>query len=89
MDEPHGALDALTRLTMQAELIRFWRETGKTILFVTHEAIIMADRIVVMSNRPSRVKEEITVDLPRPRRRDDQKVGVLSRRIASLLEVLT
>jgi NitT/TauT family transport system ATP-binding protein len=88
MDEPLGALDALTRLTMQAELIQIWRETAKTILFVTHdidEAIIMADRIIVMTGRPSRVKEEITVDLPRPRHRDDPKVGALSRRIANLL----
>jgi NitT/TauT family transport system ATP-binding protein len=90
MDEPLGALDALTRLTMQAELIRIWRETEKTILFVTHdidEAIIMADRVIVMTNRPSRVKEEISVDLPRPRHRDDPRVGSLSRRIANLLGV--
>jgi NitT/TauT family transport system ATP-binding protein len=90
MDEPLGALDALTRLTMQVELIRIWRETAKTILFVTHdidEAIIMADRIVVMTSRPAKVKDEITVDLPRPRRRDDPKVGKLSRRIANQLGV--
>lgn len=90
MDEPLGALDALTRLTMQAELIRIWRETAKTILFVTHdidEAIIMADRIIVMTGRPSRVKEEIKVDLPRPRHRDDPNMGALSRRLANLLGV--
>jgi NitT/TauT family transport system ATP-binding protein len=90
MDEPLGALDALTRLTMQGELIRIWRNTAKTILFVTHdidEAIVMADRIIVMTGRPARVKEEITVDLPRPRHRDDAKVGSLSRRIANLLGV--
>ena len=92
MDEPLGALDALTRLTMQAELIRIWKETAKTILFVTHdidEAIIMADRVIVMTSRPSRVQEEITVDIPRPRRRGDPKVVVLSRRIANLLGVAT
>ena len=90
MDEPLGALDALTRLTMQAELIRIWTETAKTILFVTHdidEAVIMADRIIVMTNRPSRVKEEIAVELPRPRHRDDPNVGALSRCIANLLGV--
>jgi NitT/TauT family transport system ATP-binding protein len=90
MDEPLGALDALTRLTMQGELVRIWRNTAKTILFVTHdidEAIIMADRIIVMTGRPARVKEEITVGLPRPRHRDDAKVGSLSRRIANLLGV--
>ena len=85
-----GRFDALTRLAMQAELIRIWKETAKTILFVTHdidEAIIMADRVIVMTSRPSRVKEEITVDLPRPRHRDDPKVGALTRRIANLLGV--
>jgi NitT/TauT family transport system ATP-binding protein len=90
MDEPLGALDALTRLMMQGELVRIWRDTAKTILFVTHdidEAIIMADRIIVMTSRPARVKEEITVDLPRPRHRDDPKVGSFSRRIANLLGV--
>lgn len=90
MDEPLGALDALTRITMQGELIRIWRDTAKTILFVTHdidEAIIMADRIIVMTTRPARVKEEITVDLPRPRHRDDPKVASLSRHIGNLLGV--
>jgi NitT/TauT family transport system ATP-binding protein len=90
MDEPMGALDALTRLSMQAELIRIWQETRKTILFVTHdidEAIIMADRIIVMTARPSRIKEKITVDLPRPRHRDDPKLCALSRHIGNLLGV--
>jgi NitT/TauT family transport system ATP-binding protein len=90
MDEPLGALDALTRLAMQSELIRIWQETGKTILFVTHdidEAVIMADRIVVMSSCPSRVREQITIDVPRPRRREDPRVGKLSRHIANLLGV--
>jgi NitT/TauT family transport system ATP-binding protein len=90
MDEPMGALEALTRLSMQAELIRIWQETRKTILFVTHdidEAIIMADRIIVMTARPSRIKEKITVDLPRPRHRDDPKLCALSRHIGNLLGV--
>jgi NitT/TauT family transport system ATP-binding protein len=90
MDEPLGALDALTRLTMQGELIRIWQETGKTILFVTHdidEAIVMADRVIVMTGRPSRVKEEIAIELPRPRHRDDPNAAALSRRIGNLLGV--
>jgi NitT/TauT family transport system ATP-binding protein len=90
MDEPLGALDALTRLSMQGELIRIWQETRKTILFVTHdinEAIIMADRIFVMGPRPSTVQEEIRVDLPRPRHRDDPKLGALSHHIGNLLGV--
>jgi NitT/TauT family transport system ATP-binding protein len=90
MDEPLGALDALTRLTMQRELIRIWEETRKTVLLVTHdidEAVIMADRVIVLSQRPAIVKEAIAVELPRPRHRDDPEVAAVARRIAGLLEV--
>ena len=70
MDEPFGALDAQTRETMQEELTRLWERTGKTIVFVTHdieEAVYLGDRVVVMSARPGRIRQEITIDLPRPR----------------------
>lgn len=90
MDEPLGALDALTRLTMQSELTRIWQETRKTILFVTHdieEAVILADRVIVLTSRPSTVGEDIAVNLPRPRHRDESGVRTLSRRIAGLLGV--
>jgi len=75
MDEPFGALDALTREEMSLELLRIWTAQPKTILFVTHsipEAVLLADRVVVMSPRPGRIVEEIDVPLPRPRSFDLQ-----------------
>jgi sulfonate transport system ATP-binding protein len=70
MDEPFGALDAQTRLTMQELLLGVWREVGTTILFVTHdidEAIFLADRVAVMTTRPGQVRDLVTVKLARPR----------------------
>ncbi len=70
MDEPFGALDAQTRLSMQQLLLDVWQTLGTTVLFVTHdidEAVLLADRICIMSSRPGRITREIAVSLPRPR----------------------
>ena len=70
MDEPFASLDAQTREIMQSELLRIWRETKKTVVFVTHqieEAVFLSDRVLVFTVRPGRLKEEIPIELPRPR----------------------
>jgi ABC-type nitrate/sulfonate/bicarbonate transport system ATPase subunit len=70
LDEPFGALDSITRVIMRGELMRIWQTERRTILFVTHdidEAVQMADRVVVLSSRPARIKEVLTIDIPHPR----------------------
>jgi NitT/TauT family transport system ATP-binding protein len=88
MDEPFGALDALTRRNLQDELLRLWAELKKTILFVTHsieEAIYLADRIVVMTYRPGTVKRDLAVMLARPRDPSDPAFNALKRELGQLV----
>jgi len=88
MDEPFGALDALTRRNLQDELLRIWAELKKTIIFVTHsieEAIYLADRIVVMTYRPGTVKRDILVDLPRLRDPAAPEFNALKRELGALV----
>ncbi|MDR1081697.1 MAG: ABC transporter ATP-binding protein [Deltaproteobacteria bacterium] len=78
MDEPFAAVDAQTRETLQDELMRIWEKTRKTIVFVTHsidEAILLADRVVVMSPNPGRIREVVEIELPRPRTNREMRVS--------------
>lgn len=93
MDEPFGALDAQTRLTMQRELVRLHEQTHKTIIFVTHdirEAALLSDRVVVLSARPGTVKEIVPVQIPRPRAGANTEFslqfGDLTKRLNDLLD---
>ncbi|WP_239341188.1 ABC transporter ATP-binding protein [Frankia sp. CiP3] len=88
MDEPFGALDAMTRDLLHDELERIWRETGVTVLFVTHdvrEAVRLGDRIVLLSSRPGRVAEIFDVGIDRPRRIDAPEVAALAVTITARL----
>jgi NitT/TauT family transport system ATP-binding protein len=90
MDEPFGALDALTRDQMNVELQRIWMEVRNTVVFVTHgiaEAVFLADKVVVFSPRPGRIVEVIDIDLPRPRKlsvRESPAFGAYTRHIRHL-----
>ncbi|GAA0209333.1 ABC transporter ATP-binding protein [Saccharothrix mutabilis subsp. mutabilis] len=88
MDEPFAALDAITRDVLHEELTRLWRETGLSVLFVTHnvrEAVRLAQRVVLMSSRPGRIAREWRVDIPHPRRDEDAAVANLSVEITEVL----
>ena len=88
MDEPFASLDAQSREEMQKLLLSLWQELAITILFVTHdvnEAVILADRVLVMSKNPGRIREQVRVDLPRPRSRDGSAFLHFSRRLYEAL----
>ena len=91
MDEPFGALDALTREKMNLELLRIWKAAGKTIVFVTHgisEAVFLGTRVVVFTAGPARMADNFEIDLPRPRTLDiktHERFGVYTRRVYKLL----
>jgi len=70
MDEPYGQMDIKLRFYLEDEVIRLWKELGSTVVFITHnieEAVYLAERILILSNKPTTLKEEVLVDLPRPR----------------------
>jgi sulfonate transport system ATP-binding protein len=88
LDEPLGKLDSLTRITMQAELVSLWQRKGFTTLLVTHdaeEALFLANRVIVLSERPARIKADIRVQRPYPRHRGDPYLADLRRQILGLL----
>ncbi|CDX51074.1 alkanesulfonate transporter subunit; ATP-binding component of ABC superfamily [Mesorhizobium plurifarium] len=90
LDEPFGKLDSLTRLSMQNELLALWQKVGFTALLVTHdveEAILLANRVIVFSDRPARIVAEVAVDKPHPRRRDDANLVELRRSVLSTLGI--
>ncbi len=91
MDEPFGALDAQTRWVLQEELLRIWQQHRKLVLYVTHdieEAVLLGDRVLVLTGRPGSIRDDIPVALPRPRdqHRDRERVSELTWRIWQLLE---
>jgi NitT/TauT family transport system ATP-binding protein len=88
LDEPLGRLDSLTRLAMQGELVSLWQRAGYTVLLVTHdveEALLLADRVVVLSERPAHINAEIPVGRPHPRHRDDPELVALRHRVLQIM----
>ena len=88
MDEPYGQLDVKLRFYLEDELVKLWETLGSTVIFVTHnieEAVYVAERILVLSNKPTNIKEEITVDLPRPRNLIDPDFVAIRKRVTDLI----
>ena len=92
LDEPLAKLDSLTRLALQGELVSLWREKGFTTILVTHdveEAVVLASRVIVLSERPAHIKTAFAVDLPYPRHRDNPELVALRRQILGTLGLET
>lgn len=88
LDEPFGKLDSLTRIRMQGELVRLWQDAGFSVLLVTHdveEALFLAHRVIVFSERPARIVAEVRNDAPYPRHRDDPRLVALRREVLAQL----
>ena len=88
MDEPYGQLDVKLRYYLEDELVNLWRKLGSTVLFVTHnieEAVYVAERILVLTNKPTSIKAEIIVDLPRPRNLIDPRFVDLRKQVTELI----
>ncbi len=88
MDEPYGQLDVKLRYYLEDELVRLWKELNSTVLFVTHnieEAVYVAERILVLSNKPTNIKAEVVVDLPRPRNLIDPKFVEIRKQVTELI----
>jgi NitT/TauT family transport system ATP-binding protein len=88
MDEPFGALDAQTRRMMQEELLQVWQQTKKTILFITHsvdEALLLGDRVIVMTAAPGRLRVDMRIDLPRPRDENSVAFNALEKEIKDMV----
>jgi NitT/TauT family transport system ATP-binding protein len=91
MDEPFASLDAQTREQMQRELLRIWSASRKTVVFVTHqidEAVYLADRVLMLTRRPGRIKEELAVPLARPRRLEQKRTPEFHALVDHLAEQL-
>jgi sulfonate transport system ATP-binding protein len=88
MDEPYGQLDVKLRYYLEDELVRLWKELKSTVIFVTHnieEAVYVAERILVLSNKPTKIKAEVRVDLPRPRSLIDPKFVEIRKQVTELI----
>jgi NitT/TauT family transport system ATP-binding protein len=91
LDEPFGALDALTRDQLNIELLRIWQEMQQTVVLVTHsiaEAVFLSDRVLVMSDRPGRIVEQVDIDLPRPRSNETKATSRFGSHVVHLNDLM-